>query len=168
VLWYYCQLEAELAERLGVRVQLDASRGLAAERDNLLAAVIYSIDTLNVELVLRIVRHSPAPGMQHGFAFYLPLPANPELPGASSHDLYPYALALSAALAAGRGDLDPVEDSCQEALQAARRLSARDERGRVEYLVTARRERLTALVTGDRPRPIPKRQPRSPETTWRG
>jgi predicted ATPase len=143
---YYCQLEADLAERLGGREQLDAGRGLAAERDNLLAAVNYAIDTLNVDLALRIVRHSPDPGMQLGFAFYLPLPAIIELPGATSHDLYPFALAMSAVMAAAFGELDLVEGSCQEALQAARRLSAQVERGRVEYFVTvARRNRLTAL-----------------------
>jgi predicted ATPase len=143
---YYCRLEAELAERLGGREQLDAGRGLAAERDNLLAAVNYAVDTLNVDLALRFVRHSPDPGMQLGFAFYLPLPAIIGLPGATSHDLYPYALAISAVMAAAFGELDHVEGSCQEALQAARRLSAQDERGRVEFLViVARRNRLTAL-----------------------
>jgi predicted ATPase/class 3 adenylate cyclase len=143
---YYCRLEAELAERLGGREQLDGSRGLAAERDNVLAAANYAIDTLNVDLALRIVRHGPDPGMQLGFAFYLPLPAIIELSGATSHDLYPYALAMSAVMAAAFGELDHVEASCQEALQAARRLSAQDERRRVEYLVTvARRNRLTAL-----------------------
>jgi predicted ATPase len=143
---YYCQVEAVLAERLEGPEQLDAYRQLAAERDNLLAAVNYAVDTADVDLALRIVRHSPAPGDQFGFALYLPIPAIIDLPGATTHDLYPYALALSAYMAANRGELDHVEDSCQEALQAARRLSSPHERRDVDYLVTlARRERLLAL-----------------------
>jgi predicted ATPase len=143
---YYCQLDAVLAERMEGRDQLDAYRQLAAERDNVLAAVNYAVDTAEVDLALRIVRHSPGPGDQLGFAFYLPIATILELPGAPSHDLYPYALALSAYMAAGRGELDHVEDACQEALQAARRLSSQHERRDVELPVTlARRERILAL-----------------------
>jgi predicted ATPase len=143
---YYCQLEAVLAEQLEGREQLDAHRQLAAERDNLLAAVNHAIDIRDVDLALRIVRHHPPPGDQYGKALNLPLAAIIELPGATSHDLYPYALAYSAALAANRGELDHVEDSCQETLQAARRLRSPHERGAVEYLVAdARNGRRFAL-----------------------
>jgi hypothetical protein len=143
---YYCQLAAVLAERLEGREQLDAHRQLDAERDNVLAAVNYAIDIVDVDLALRIVRHYPLPARQYGNALYLPLPVIIELPGATSHDLYPYALAYSAALAAARGELDHVEDSCQEALQTARRLSSQHDRGAVEYLVAgARNARRWAL-----------------------
>jgi hypothetical protein len=89
---YYCQLEARLSERLGGREQLDASRQLAAERDNALAAVNYAVDVLNVDLALRLVRNNPSPGLQFGFALLLPISVILDLPGATSHDLYSYAL----------------------------------------------------------------------------
>jgi predicted ATPase/class 3 adenylate cyclase len=143
---YYCEVEAELGERLEGPEQLDAHRRVAAERDNLLAAVNYAIDTADGDLALRLVRHNPAPVFQLGFGLYLPLPVIVNLPGAKSHDLYPYALAVSAATATGRGELDHVEDSCQAALRAADRLSAQDERREVEFFVAvARGVRLLAL-----------------------
>jgi predicted ATPase/class 3 adenylate cyclase len=143
---YFCRLEALLAARLWGGEQVDAYRQFAAERDNLLAAVNYAVDTTDVDLALRLVRHSPPPASQLGFGLYLPLPAIIELPGATSHDLYPYALAASASAAATRGELDHVEDSCQEALQASRRLSSQHERLWVEYLIAvARNARLVAL-----------------------
>jgi predicted ATPase len=142
---YYWQLEAELAQRLEGREELDAHRRLAAERDNLLAAVNYAINTADADLGLRLVRHNPAPGQQLGFGLYLPVPVIVDLPGAASHDLYPYALAVSAVMAS-LGELDRVEDSCQEALQAARRLNAQDERREVEYVMAvARAQWLGAL-----------------------
>jgi predicted ATPase len=130
---YYCQLEAALAERMGGPEELDADRRLAAERDNLLAAVNHAVDILDVDLALRILRHNPIPGRQLGFALYLPIPAIIDLPDATGHDLYPYALAFSAYTAPGRGELDHVEDTCHEALRAARRLSGH-ERRQVETL----------------------------------
>jgi predicted ATPase/class 3 adenylate cyclase len=143
---YYCQLEALLAERLGGREQLDASRQLATERDNVLAAVNYAVDVRNVDLALRIVRHSPGPGLQLGFGLHLPIPVILGLPGAADHDLYPYALAQSAIAGAARGELDHVQRSCQEALQASRRLSSEHERLEVELLIaTAQSGRLFAL-----------------------
>jgi hypothetical protein len=92
------------------------------------------------------VRHSPIPGFQLGFAVYLPIPQILGLPGATSHDLYPYALAFSAYRAITRGDFDHVEDNCRTALRAAGRLSSGHERRRVEYLETiTQMNRLTAL-----------------------
>jgi predicted ATPase/class 3 adenylate cyclase len=143
---YYCQLEAVLAERLEGPEEVDAYRHLAAERDNLLAAVNYAIDTADVDLALRIVCHNPVPGEQLGFAAYLPISAIVDLPGATSHDLYPYALAYSANTAAGRGDLDQIEEPCREALQAAGHLSSQHERRDVEYLVTVARMRLLVAL----------------------
>jgi predicted ATPase len=137
---YYCQLEVTLAERMEGPDQVDAYRSVAAERDNLLAAVNYAVDMLNVDLALRIVRHTPPTGEQPRFLFYLPMPAILDLPGATSHDLYPYALAFSASRAALRGELHHAEDSCQEALRAASRLSAHHEKVAVEWLVTVVRQ----------------------------
>jgi hypothetical protein len=143
---FYRQFEVGQAERLEGSEQVDAYRQLAAERDNLLAAANYAVDTAEVDLALRIVRYSPWPGVQLGFALYLPIPAIIDLPGATSHELYPFALAISAWMARITGELDYVEDCCGEALKAARRLSSQPERRRLEFLVAlARRERSLAL-----------------------
>jgi predicted ATPase len=143
---YYCQIASVLVERLSGPEELDAHRLLVAERDNLLAALNYAIDIRNVDLALRLVRHSPPPGIQLGFAIYLPIATILDLPGARSHDLYPYALATSAIGAAAGGQLGDVERKCQEALRAARRLTSEQERCQVELAVTiARTARLLAL-----------------------
>jgi predicted ATPase/class 3 adenylate cyclase len=143
---YYCQLEAGLADGLEGPDQLDAHRRLAAEADNLLAAVNYAIDTADTDLALRIVRNTPPVPGQLGLALYLPLPAVIDLPGATSHDFYPYALAESAALAGSRGQLDHVEAACQDGLRAARGLSSEHERRVARRIVAmARGNRLLAL-----------------------
>jgi hypothetical protein len=89
----------------------------------------------DVDLGLRLVRHSPVPGFQLGFALYLPIRVIITLPGCPSHDLYPYALAASAEAAAERGELDYSEDVCNEALRVAQRLTSRHERRLVEFMV---------------------------------
>jgi predicted ATPase len=143
---YYCQLVGILADRLEGREELDASRRIAAERDNLLAAVNYAIDGADADLALRLVRHSPGPASQSGFAVYLPVAAVIGLPGATSHDLYPYALAISAYMCASHGELERVESACREALDAAQHFRSVRERRQVEYFVaTARTTRAFAL-----------------------
>jgi hypothetical protein len=143
---YFCRLEAWLAERLWGCEEVDAYRQFAAERENVLTAVNYAVDTIDIDLALRLVRHSPRPAGQIGFALILPFPVILDLPDAASHDLYPYALASSATAAATRGELEHIERDCQEALQASRRLSSQHERLWVEYLIAvARGSRLMAL-----------------------
>jgi predicted ATPase len=143
---FYCQLAAGLGDRLEGREQLDAARSMRAELDNLLAAVNHAVDTADADLGLRILRHTPIPAYQLGFAGYLPVQAVIGLPGAASHDLYPGVLAVSAALAASRGELERVEDVCQEALHAAARLGSERERRWVEQRVAnARTIRAFAL-----------------------
>jgi predicted ATPase/class 3 adenylate cyclase len=136
---YYCQLAAGLGDGLERREQLDAAGRMRAELDNLLAAVNHAVDTADADLGLRILRHIPIPAYQLGFAVYLPVQAVIGLPGATSHDLYPGVLAVSAALAANRGELERVEEACQEALHAAARLGSERERRWVEQRVTATR-----------------------------
>jgi hypothetical protein len=144
---YYCRLAALLDETLGGREKLETGRRFAAERDNLLAAVNHAVRTGDIDLALRFVRHSPPPGgFELGFGLYLPIQAIIELPGAASHDLYPYAIALAAAISATRGELERAELACREALETARRLSSEEERRQVEIVVAiARRDRTMAL-----------------------
>jgi hypothetical protein len=143
---YYCQLELLLADRLEGPDQLEISRRLATERDNLLAAVNHAIDTADADLGLRIVRHAPGPNVQLGFALHLPVLAVIGLPGAAGHDLYPYAVAASAVISSTHGELERVEGACQQALDAAQRPGSEHERRQVEFLVAAAREtRLMAI-----------------------
>jgi predicted ATPase len=143
---YYCQFEAAAVERLGGRQQVDAYQRLTAEKDNMLAAANYAVDSADVDLALRLIRHGAGPGLQLGFALRLPISVILGLPGAATHDLYPYALAASAAAAPIRGDLEHVADICQEALQASARVSSQHERRQVEFLVAAAQHgRLVAL-----------------------
>jgi hypothetical protein len=119
---------------------------LAAERENLLSAANHAVDVGDAELALRIVRHTPEPDVQLGFAVYLPISAILELPGATRHDLYPWALGASAVWAAMRGEFEHVERYCEDALHASLSLASQHERREVELLVTrARREWLGAL-----------------------
>jgi predicted ATPase/class 3 adenylate cyclase len=142
---YYCQFEAVVLEEFWGREQVSAYQEMAAERDNLLAAVNYAVDSVDVDLALRLVRHGTGP-MQLGFALHLPIPAILDLPGAATHGLYPYALATSAAAAPIYGELDRVEGTCQEALRGSQRLSSQHERRWVEFLVAAAQHaRLVAL-----------------------
>jgi predicted ATPase len=134
---YYCQLAAELGDRLEGPDELDAGRGLAAERENLLTAVNYAVDIADADLALHIVSNTPGPEMQFGFAIYLPIPAIIELPGAARHALFPHALAAAAARSAARGDLAHVQSACQEALDAARDRTSPHEQNRVESLIAA-------------------------------
>jgi hypothetical protein len=69
------------------------------------------------------------------------------LPGVASHDLYPAALAVSTPLYAIRGELERVEDACQEALHAAARLGSEREQRWVDQRVTNART-IRALALG--------------------
>jgi predicted ATPase/class 3 adenylate cyclase len=143
---YYCRLAAGLSDRLeGER--LDATRRIIAELDNMLAALNYAVDTADADLALRILRHIPIPAYQLGFAVYLPVHTVIGLPGATSHDLYPGVLAVSAALSASRGELERAEEACQEALNAVGRLGPERERRWVEQRVTGTRT-MRALALG--------------------
>jgi predicted ATPase len=144
---YYCQLAAGLGDRLEGREQLDAARSMTAELENLLAALNYAVDTADVDLALRILRHTPILAYQLGFAVYLPLQAVLGLPGATSHDLYPAALAVSTPGYAIRGELERVEDACQEAVHAAARLGSEREQRWVDQRVTNART-IRALALG--------------------
>jgi predicted ATPase/class 3 adenylate cyclase len=136
---YYSQLAAVVSDRLGGPEELDAARQLTAEWDNLLAAVNYAIDIADPDLALRVVRLTPEPAVELGFVVHLPVAAVIALPGASSHDLYPQALAISAYISVSHGEFDRAEDACQKALDSARHLGSARERRRVEWLVASAR-----------------------------
>jgi hypothetical protein len=147
---YYCQVLAVLRDQLGGRDQLEASRGLAAEKDNLLAAVNHAIDTANVGLALRLVHDTPGPDSQLGFALWPPVAAVIALPGAASDDFYACAVALSAFMFAMHGDFVRVEGVCREALDTAQSIGSERERRFVEFWVASARAQLARLFSAFR------------------
>ncbi len=88
---YFCQLALDLFEELYGPHQIEASRRLAAEHENLLAAMNHAIDTDNVDLALRLVSNAPI-DQRFGYRLVLPVDAVLRLPGAADHPLYPMGL----------------------------------------------------------------------------
>jgi predicted ATPase len=88
---FYCRLAAVLVELLEGPEQLDAGHRLSAERENLLAAVNYAIDTEDLDLALRLVRHAPGPECSPALPFCcrsppsLGCPAPPAMTSTRTH-----------------------------------------------------------------------------------
>jgi DNA-binding CsgD family transcriptional regulator len=146
---YYCQFAFGLDQELLGPRQGVAGRRLAAEYENLLAAINHAVDVGNVDLALRLVRNSWHPTEQFGYRLLLPLDAVLGLPGVGDHPLYPFGVAAAAHTAASRGDLTHAATGCDEALAAARRLGS-DGDHLVEYVVcSARGTRAVAMGAWD-------------------
>jgi predicted ATPase/class 3 adenylate cyclase len=135
---YYNGLAFAVQEDLEGPDQMEAGRRLEAERENLLAATNYAIDTDNADLALRLVRWVPDPVIQMNYEVRLPVDAVLRLNGVSDHPLYPYALAVSAGFAAQRGEVGGVEATCEEAVAAAKRLGSDPEHRADEMVAIAR------------------------------
>ena len=146
---YFCQLAIGLYEELFGADQVAAGRRLAAEHENMLAAMNHAIDTDDIDLALRLVYNTPPVGEQAGYRLLFPIDAVLRIPGVADHPLYPFGLAVAAGAAAARGDLDRSVGACEEALAAAARLSS-DLEHRVGLLVaTARSIRAIAIGAWD-------------------
>jgi predicted ATPase/class 3 adenylate cyclase len=142
---YYYSLGLAIQEDLDGPNQMEAGRRLAAERENLLAATNYAVDSDNADLALRLVGCVPDPVTQTSYEVRLPVDAVLTLNGASDHPLYPYVLAVSAEFAADRGDLGDVEATCAEALAAAQRLGS-DPEHRVDEIIAIARNTVALAV----------------------
>jgi predicted ATPase/class 3 adenylate cyclase len=116
---HYADFAGVNSERLRGPDQLEALRRLAAELENLLAAMNHAIDSQNVDLALRLLCNTPGPGFQVGFGLFLPAGPALTLAGASDHPLYARAVAVAAIQAASRGDADESRSRCEQALGAA-------------------------------------------------
>jgi predicted ATPase/class 3 adenylate cyclase len=144
---YFCELEGRLCEQLFGPEQLTAGRRLAADADNLLAAVQHAVDTGDADLALRLVSNAPPPGLQVGsYQLLLPVDAVLGLPGTNDHPLYAFAVGVAASGAASGGDLERAEAGCEEALAALDRQGP-DRDWRVEYVVPNTRAAI-ALASG--------------------
>src|SRR3954451_719023 len=136
---FYCEFAHVVGPEFEGPGQIDAGRRVTAEQENLLAAMNYAIDTDDVDLAWRLLRHAPGLG-QTGYELRLPVDAI-DRPGAAEHPLYPHALALAALFAAARGDREDAKRLGDDALAAARRLDS-DLAPRVELVVSNSRASL--------------------------
>jgi predicted ATPase/class 3 adenylate cyclase len=139
---YYTDFLEEIAEEVEGPHQVEASRRINAEHDNLLAAANFAIDTQDADLGLRLVRSAPAWGWQIGYELRVPVDAILRLKEASHHPLYPYGLAVAALYAGTRGDA-VAETLCQQAVAAAENL---DSQPLITYLVTGARGALAFSI----------------------
>jgi predicted ATPase/class 3 adenylate cyclase len=146
---YFSQLALDLSGELYGPHQIEASRRLAAEHENLLAATNHAIDAGDVDLALRLVSNAPLQDQGLGYRLVLPVDAVLRLPGAADHPLYPMGLAKAAANAANRGDLVRAAAACEEAVAAGRRLGRAPD-ARVDFLISgARGSRAIAMGAWD-------------------
>ncbi len=140
---FYCEFGRVVGPELEGPRQIEASRRVAAEQENLLAAMNHAIDTDDVDLALRLLRYAPGAG-QTGYEVRVPVDAI-DLAGAAEHPVYPYALGLAALFAAFRGDREAAETLGDDALAAVRRLDS-DLGPRVEMVVSNSRVSLAFQI----------------------
>ena len=134
---YFTDFVEAVSEQMLGPHQIDAGRRLAAELENLRAAMNHAIDSGNVDLAFRLLRNTPSGGVQLGYELRLRAEPVLGLHGASDHPLYAVGLALAAFEAAMRGDADEAITLCEQALAAAERLG--DPHRFAEYMVSMNR-----------------------------
>jgi len=133
---HYAQLAEAFCQHIFGSAQLEWARRVAADAENLVAAMNWAIDTDNADIGLRIGANVN-PWSQVGYVTIRVEPAL-ALTGAEDHPAYPLALVMAATEAAGRGDRPTVERRCAQALDAERRLGD-PSGGRVDALVCVAR-----------------------------
>jgi predicted ATPase len=124
--------------------QIAAGQRMTAERENILAAMRYAVDTDDVDLAFELLYTTPSPLNQLGFALQLPAADTLTLTGAADHPRYPFALALAGVQAASHGDRRSAETLSDDALAASQRLGDPDPR--VEFIVSATGAMLARVV----------------------
>ncbi len=136
---YYRDFVREMYGQLRGPQQVEASRRLEPEHENLLSAMSFAVDRHAVDLALELLTASFWP-IAAGYVLRLPTDAL-GLDGAPEHPLYPEGLGVAAAYAALRGDRVDADRLCDEAETAALRLGS-DRDGLVEFLVGNARQSL--------------------------
>jgi predicted ATPase/class 3 adenylate cyclase len=144
---YYCSLVDEISAEMAGPHQIEAARQLAAEHDNILAAVQHALDTRDADLALQVLCKLPPPPSQFGYPVFLPVEAVLALPGAEDHPLYPRAWGIAAIFRAAHGDVETARDACQEALGAAAHRES-DPDGFVDFYVAQARALNALTLTG--------------------
>ena len=123
---HYTEFARVFSERVLGPDQVEVGGLIAAERDNILAATIFAIDTDNVDLALRLAREMRASWL--GLNYRLRLDELPlmSLTGVTEHPLYAFGLLLAASHAAFTGDLETAASRADQAASEAARLADGD------------------------------------------
>ncbi|MFI5047960.1 MAG: ATP-binding protein, partial [Acidimicrobiia bacterium] len=135
---FYLELTAALSARMLGPDQIESAQRLAAEHENLLAAIGFALDTDDIETAFRWVGSAPSGGAQVGFQFRVPIEAVLALPGAPDHAEYPRALGLAALYASWRGDRELSTRRADEAQTTEKRLATHPD-GVIELFVLGAR-----------------------------
>jgi predicted ATPase len=143
---YYAEFLHSVYESVYGPGQVEAGKRLAAEHENLLAALGHAVDTGNVELAMRMLRDVPTEN-QVGYPLLVPVERVLAMPGVPEHRWYPYALVLGAGQAHLRGDHTSTAALIEEALAATQRPAAVPD-WRTDYLL-ATAQMAKAIASGD-------------------
>jgi predicted ATPase/class 3 adenylate cyclase len=120
---HYEQLSRALDERIRGPEEPEALRSLGAESDNLVAAMVYAVDSNEVDLALRLLTASE---IQAALVVGQPPPLDAvTMADAAEHPLYPRALAIASFYVAERGDAAGAEQLAETAIVSAG-LTSRD------------------------------------------
>jgi predicted ATPase/class 3 adenylate cyclase len=141
---HYEHLSRTLNDRMRGPEEPEALRLLGAENDNLLAAMVYAIDSNDVDLALRLLTASPDQVIW--VTCQLPPLDALTMAGAVEHPLYPRALATAGIYAAERGDAQGAARLAEAAMAAAAGLTSPDPF--VEYAVHCTRARTADVLGG--------------------
>jgi predicted ATPase len=142
---YYADFLHEVVESLFGPGEVEAAKRLAAEHENVLAAIGHAIDTGNADLAMRLLRDDPGVN-QVGYDLILPVERALGIPGAPEHRWYPFAVALAAIRTARGADLASIEALVGQSLAAAERLGGEPD-WRTEFVIEGARG-VGALVVG--------------------
>jgi predicted ATPase len=143
---YYAEFLHAVYEAAYGPGQVDAGKRVAAEHENLLAALAQAVDTGNVDLAMRMLRDVPTEN-QVGYPLLVPIERVLGLPGVPEHHWYPFALALGAQQGHLRGDIASAEAFIEQSLAASARLAVGPD-WQTDYLVAGARMG-RAIASGD-------------------
>ena len=116
---YYTEFARIAFEQILGPDQIVVGRRIAADYENVLAAMNYAIDTDNVDLAMRQTGPIRLSGWAVGYRPRVDFEPLMSLTGASEHPLYAFAVALVANQAAMAGDLETATTLCDQAAAAA-------------------------------------------------
>jgi predicted ATPase/class 3 adenylate cyclase len=132
---YYAQFLGPISDAMYGPKEIQATKALIAEQENLVAAVNHAIDTGQVDLAMRL-QPIGSVRVRLGSALYLPVEALLALPGAPDHPRYPVVLSVGAAWAAIQGDFETASARSRDATVAAERLGDPDGQVEVQIHIT--------------------------------
>jgi tetratricopeptide (TPR) repeat protein len=121
---YYAEFAAAVSSHIYGRGQVEWGARLSRERDNLLAAMAYALDSHDVDLAFKLFCRVPGIGPQiNEVVLFDPEPLL-ALPSAAEHPRSAIALVACGVDAWSRGDSELALVLCDQALAAERRLGA--------------------------------------------